>query len=776
METLAVAVLVLATAAAPADDAAALEPFATFVAKHCLDCHKGKDAEAGLDLARLGTNLANAENMRRWTLAHDRVALGEMPPKDYADIKPAERKQALDQLADALNRADRRQREVILRRLNRVEYQNTLRDLFNIRVNVVDMLPEDAKKGGFDNIGSALAISTEQMEAYLKAADIALDEAFGEPKPPKKIELRYPLIKDCERNIDNLFRKDKEGVVLFSSGYCPSTMRSFRPQTKGTYRVKIHAKAIQTDKPLVMAVYGGDVITKRRPHHLVGHFDIAPGKWTTVEFTDFVERFDTFHPVPFKLWKKNGQRFEGPGLLIGDVEVEGPLEEYPPPSRRKLLQGIDPAKGTLKDAETILARVLPMAFRRRVNPEEVQPYVTLTRAALDAGRGFEDALRIGLKAVLCSPEFLYIEERGAAANRKTIDDYALANRLSYLLWSSMPDEQLFELAAQSKLSDAGTLRKQTERMLRDPKAAAFVDNFAGQWLGLRDIDFTEPDQRLYPEYDDLLRASMVQESKLYFREVLDNNLSLLEFVDSDWTMLNQRLAEHYEIKDVVGQEFRKVKLPADSVRGGVLTQASVLKITANGTNTSPVVRGVWVLEKIVGKPTPPPPPNVPALEPDIRGAVTIREQLDKHRSIASCAACHAKIDPPGFALEMFDVIGGYRDWYRSAGEGERVDRYIDDIGLRRVQYRKGRNVDGSGQLPDGQRFADVRAFKKLLLRDADQIARCLTEKLLTYGTGRTLGFSDRAAVHDLVARARAEKFGFRSLLHEVIQSETFRQP
>jgi hypothetical protein len=340
----------------------------------------------------------------------------------------------------------------------------------------------------------------------------------------------------------------------------------------------------------------------------------------------------------------------------------------------------------------------------------------------------------------------------------------------------MPDAALLEAAGSGALRTPAGLRAQVERLLSDPKAAAFNRNFTGQWLSLRDFDFTEPDRKLYPEFDELLKASMKAESEAYFAEMLRADRPLLEFVDSDWAMLNRRLAEHYGIPGVEGLELRRVALPEGSPRGGVLTQAAVLKVTANGTNTSPVVRGVWVLDRILGRPAPPPPPGVPAVEPDIRGTTTLREQLEKHRSVPSCAGCHAQIDPPGFALESFDVVGGWRDRYRSLGVGDKVERFVDPGRRIRVAYRDGKPVDASGVTADGAAFRDVREFKKLILRDPDGLTRALAGKLLAYGLGRGMGFSDREDLDRIVAAVRGKRYGFRSLVHEVVQSATFRSP
>jgi hypothetical protein len=328
---------------------------------------------------------------------------------------------------------------------------------------------------------------------------------------------------------------------------------------------------------------------------------------------------------------------------------------------------------------------------------------------------------------------------------------------------------LLALADQKKLSQPDVLRQQVERLLKDPKAAAFTENFAGQWLGLRNIDFTVPDPTLYPEYDDILKVAMVKETLLFFDAVLKNDLSLTNFVASDFTMVNGPLARHYGIPGIDGLEFHKVTLPPDSHRGGVLTMASVMKVTANGTNTSPIIRGSWVLDRILGTPPPKPSVDVEAVEPDIRGATTIREQLAKHRGKAECASCHAKIDPPGFALESFDVIGGWRDYYRSVGKGAPVMK-----DGRRMRYLQGPTVDPADVLPDGRRFKNIDEYKQLLLADKDGLARALTEKLLTYGTGGSPAPSDRQEVDAIVKKIRDKNYGLRLLVHEVVQSKLFQ--
>jgi hypothetical protein len=752
--------------ASPQDSRLDPRPFKPYFRKYCADCHLDGASKGGLDLDALATDLHDAETLRRWVRVYDRVRSGEMPPPKKEHAPAAEQDAFLKPLAATLTRGDLARRKVVFRRLNRAEYENTMRDLFGVHAEVRDLLPEDATLHGFDTMGEALAASAELVQAYLQAADIVLDAAYGSEKEPKRIQTRFPLAQDAKPHIGDLFRETPEGVALFATGWCPSIAKSFRPQDEGTYRIRIHAKAHQIDRPVTLAIHAGDVIVKRSAFHLVGHYDVPPGKMTVIEFTDRFRRYETFHPQPVGISLAK-EKFEGPALVVGDIEVEGPLEAWPPPSRQILVGA------TMEDARAALDRLLPRAFRRTMAPTAVDPFLALVKKELDAGRPYREAIRVGIKAILVSPEFLFRKEPAAGG---AVDEFAIATRLSYFLWSSMPDAALLEAAATGALRTPAGLRAQTERLLSDPKAAAFTKNFTGQWLRLRDIDFTEPDKKLYPEFDELLKASMVAETESYFDEILKGDRSVTEFIDSDWAMVNRRLAEHYGLPPVEGQEIRRVTLPKDSPRGGVLTQGAVLKVTANGTNTSPVVRGVWVLDNILGQPAPPPPPGIPAVEPDIRGTTTLREQLAKHRTVPSCAGCHSKIDPPGFALENFDVIGGWRDRYRSLGVGDRVDKFLDTYGRFKVQYKLGPPVDASGELHGGAPFKEIREFKKLVLRDKDALAGALTGKILAYALGRGMGFSDRVEIARIVGSARASNYGLRSLIHEIVQSPSFRAP
>ena len=756
-----------------------------FLDAHCVACHDVEAASGELSFADLGHDLSDAETMRRWVLVHDRMASGEMPPSSELQPDRDDLVSTVETLAGALNSADRARSDVVLRRLNRVEYENTVRDLFHTNVNVKDVLPRDSSADGFDNVGESLAMSAEAALTYLQAADIVLNAVFGSAKEPKRIHHVTNLLDQktydgkpaLAKQYGRMFRKTDDGLVIFQSGYCPTNLVNFSRlrAPAGTYRGSLRVRAIQSEKPVVLRIYGGDTIVGRREKHLVGYFDVPPGDWSTIEFTDrLVESGGTYQPKCYgtKDTRKDADTYPEPGIEIGEITIEGPLEEWPPRSRIELLRGIDLETATASDAEEVLSRVVPLAFRRPATADEIKQFVQLATVAINAGRTFEESLRTSLKGVLCSPEFLFLDEPG----RDRITQHAIANRLSYFLWSSMPDDRLRELADAGQLANPEVLRDQVERMLMDRRSAMFVENFVGQWLQLREIDFTNPDANLYPDFDELLKISMVAETEAFFRTILDEDLSLLNFVDSDFAMLNERLAKHYDIDGVKGQAIRRVDLPPDSPRGGVLTQASILKVTANGTTTSPVLRGAWVMENILGEAVPPPPSNVPAVEPDIRGAVTLREQLKKHSNSESCAVCHRRIDPAGFALENFDVIGGYREQYRTLGEGKRPSFGRDPNTFAWIRYRIGLPVDSTGLTANGQSFDGIRDYKRILLQHENEIAKGLTRKLMTYALGRRIGFSDREDIQNIAKDVSKKNYGLRQLVHAIVQSDIFARP
>ncbi|MCX7418402.1 MAG: DUF1592 domain-containing protein [Planctomycetia bacterium] len=700
---------------------------------------------------------------------------------------------------------------VVLRRLNRTEYQNTVRDLLGIDVDLKELLPLDSSAGGFDNVGEALHISSFLMDRYLEAADKALSIAIANLPQPPLVKKRYSLKDErlVKTTTEKVYLDQDDSLVMFSSSpWNAITVGQFYPPDRGRYRIRISAFGHQSDgKPVTYRVDSGPMLMGTK-NHLVSYFDAVADKPTVIEFVDHFEARNHIRISPYGLagaqvvTKVGADKYEGPGLGIDWVDIEGPLHEtWPPESHRRIFGDMPQdkapiynysqrvevvSKEPLVDAERILRNFARRAFRRPVTDADIQPLVKLVETKLAEPRSFEQAIRVGLTAILVSPDFLFLREEPGQ-----LDDFALASRLSYFLWSTMPDEELLSMCAVADaasiradassvghenshptLSDPTSLHQQVERMLKHPNAEQFTTNFVGQWLGLRDIDFTEPSHQLHPEYDDMLKVSMVRETELFFAEILKNNLSLTNFIASDFTMLNARLAKHYGIPVVDGFAFRRTPLPPGSHRGGVLTMASVLKVTANGTSTSPVMRGAWVLDRILGQPPEPPPENVAALEPDIRGATTIREQLAKHRQIESCASCHVDIDPPGFALENFDVIGGWRDHYRTNSWARHVKEVVIDG--RKMPYYDGLKVDPADVLPDGRRFANIDEFKQLLLADKDQLARALTAKLLIYATGAAPSSTDEPQIKAIVAKVREKNYGLRSLIHEIVASELFR--
>jgi len=426
------------------------------------------------------------------------------------------------------------------------------------------------------------------------------------------------------------------------------------------------------------------------------------------------------------------------------------------------------SEAPVQDAERLLRGFMKRAYRRPVDEAHVQRFLALFKDQFAKGFGFARSMLSTYTAVLASPGFLFTDEKPGP-----LDDFALASRLSYFLWNSEPDEALRTLAARGELRRPEVLRAETERLLNDPKAQRFVEAFTDYWLDLRKADDTSPSTTLYNDYelDDPLKLFALEETRLFVAELFRGDLPVRNVVDSDFTFLNERLAEHYGVPGVSGAKLRKVTLPEDSVRGGLLTQASVLKVTANGTTTSPVLRGYWITERILGHQIPPPPP-VAAVEPDIRGAVTLRQQLEQHRNDASCASCHSKMDPPGFALESFDVMGGWRDRYRAVREGVAPESGVGMNGQAFAFYYA-LPVDCAGELPDGRVFQDIREFKRLLVQDEALLARNLTKQLAIYATGAPVRFSDRGQIEQIVQAASAKQYGVRSLVHGIVQSELF---
>ncbi len=552
----------------------------------------------------------------------DRVRDREMPPSDAEQPSESEVTEFVAALDQWLFEQDL-QRQTIdgrahARRLNRDELQSVLISLFATRTDYRSRMPEDQVLACFDKAGAALSTSHEHVLAMMDIADSVLREVFD----------------------------DK-------------------------------AKAFQSDRPMrtrLRVSARGDQAPIRYREYVS-----FPPEGDTIEVTTYVGTgemlrvspietagSDFLHRVPFTE-KRSASTYPGPGLLIEWAEIEGPLVD---PSHEVIARWLHPigSQSNPLHARETLSRFLPLAFRRPVSEEELDHYMSIY-SDVKTKEHFSD-LKLALKAALCAPYFFYVD-----APAGPLADFDLAERLSLFFWNSIPDDELIIVCAKGELRDPRTLLAQVDRMLNDPKSNAFRSGFVSQWLELRKINATTPDERLYPEWDELLEWSALRQSQQFFDTMLDENLTIRTLVKSAFTFLNDRLAEHYGIDDIQGVDLRRVELAEDSVRGGVMSQAAVLKVTADGTVTSPVRRGAWFMERIMGSPVPPPPQNVPAIEPDIRGATTIREQLDQHRSDPACAACHAKMDPAGFAMECFDAIGGYRQFYRA--EASAVQKTVE---------------------------------------------------------------------------------------------------
>lgn len=769
--------------------AEAESPPEKFFSRHCETCHSGDRPEGNFAVASLTEDFTSRQTRERWQSVFEQLQEGSMPPPEEPRPPMEDLQNVTDWIGSRLREAEAARRKtegrVVLRRLNRAEYVNTVRDLLGVEVDLADLLPPETSTNGFDNNAELLHTSSFLMRNYLDAADRVLDEAIANEPQPWILKKRFDIREERSvRATGSVYRHTDDGVAIFAtweSANIRVTMWNFRSHVRGKYRFRISGYGFQSEgKPISFRVTAGTLkeVTEER---LVDYFSVPADIPTVIEFTEQLEPENRIRilaeglpALPPAVEKVGADKYTGPGLVIQWVDVEGPiLESWPPPSHKAIFGDLRQVRISperfevvsdqpIADAKRILSDFARRAFRRPVSDDDIQPFLARVSSRLDQGYRFEQAIRVGLKAILVSPDFLFLRETGPR-----LDDFALAGRLSYFLWSSMPDEELLQLAAANRLHEPDVLREQVERLLSDSKAQAFNTNFTGQWLSLRAIDATLPDATLYPEYDDILKTSMLRETSLFFDEVLKNDLPLTRFVDSDFTFLNARLAKHYGIPGIEGMELRKVVLPDNSHRGGLLTMGSVLKVTANGTTTSPIIRGAWVLERILGTPPPKPPNDVEAIEPDIRGATTIREQLAKHRSVESCASCHRRIDPPGFALENFDVIGGWREFYRATGEPREVNG-------RRVRVWNGPAVDSGDVLPDGRRFRNIDEYKKLLLEDKDQLARNLAEKLLTYGTGAAPSYVDKSQIEAIVSRVRDRNYGFRSLIHEIVQSELFQ--
>lgn len=703
--------------------------------RYCQPCHSGSTPAGGVALLDPEGSLA--------TRAARNVASGTMPPPGARQPTAAERKRLV---ADFDARAARKSAadpgRVTLRRLNRTEYNNTIRDLVGVDFRPGDDFPSDDIGYGFDSIGDVLSLSPLLMEKYLDAAEKIAGLAIVSGKP-MLVRVDAGEMPETQGN-----RAGDGGGRWFTSN--GSTGASFDIREPGTYRIRVQAWGQQAGpEPCRLAVAVDNRVlatfdiraTEGSPTivEMPNRFENPGMRRITVGFTN-----DYYQPND----PKPSQRDRN--LAVDWLEVEGPLGPRTlPASHTRIVT----TPGSLDHWDRPMAEVLgafaSRAFRRPATKAEVDGLVALTQKVKSRRGPVEEGVRLGVTAILASPSFLFRVEPSTAGVR-ALNAYEVATRLSYFLWSTMPDSRLFELSKSGKLTDPKVLDAEVDRMLLDPKAAALAENFAMQWLELRKLAAATPDPSLFPSFDDRLRSDMAEETQRFFRTMVSEDRSVLEFLDADWTILNGPLAKLYGISGIEGREFRRVKL-SGSDRGGILTHASVLTVTSNPNRTSPVKRGKWVLENLLGSPPPPPPPGAGTLAEAgdaVRGK-TVRERLELHRKDPNCASCHARMDPIGFGLESFDPIG------------------------RRRAQDEGAPIDDAGVLTDGTRFKGPAELRRILLGRKSDFVRCLSEKLMTYALGRGPTSDDAQTLDRITATLSKNDYRFSVLIKAIVRSDAF---
>jgi hypothetical protein len=827
--------------ARPAVDAAeqSAPSVVKFTSEYCSECHSGSDSEGNLDFDQLSTNLESAASRARWVDIHDRVQKLEMPPAPN-EVSSAERAAFLRQLSAKLHKADLaevfKEGRGPIRRLNRDEYQQNLRDVLKLpTLDIRDTLPEDRESHHFNKTTETLDISRVQLVAYLDAAEAALRRAMAsgvQPPPSAKHRAVGAKLFPSKATFGNrqamFFAKDSKGIdnkqldakpddpniemALFRSAHWPyfGYPKGFVARLPGEYRVRFSARAVLQQpgfelKPATQPVpmtfrarkpSGPDVSGDVRATG--GLLDIQPEQ-ATYETTIQLRERETFEysllglPVPlarnvnngpptyrYPPFPKDGQ----PGVAFQWLEIEGPLssDSWPPPSHKVLFDNLPLATESVdnglavkvvspneqEDARRLLQRFIDTAARQPVPPAAVEKYEQLILGRLKQESSFAEAMLAGYKAFLCSGHMLYVQEPKHAD-----DHFAIASRLSHFLTNTRPDAELLKQAKHQKLRSVEFLKTETDRLIDGPGFERFVTQFTDYWLDLRRIHRDEPDIRRFPEYrfDGYLVESMERETRAFFTAMVRDNLPASTLIDSDFAFVNDRLTTHYKLPPVSGSAMRRIELPGGSPYGGLLTQASILKITSNGTSTSPVVRGAWIMDRLIGQPPPKPPASVPAVEPDIRGAKTIRELLALHAAEESCSACHAQFDPVGVALENFDIFGRWRVRYRGLEKGEPITG-IDRAG-HDFSYALTSTVDPRGKILDGREFQNVKELKTILAANDRQLARNLLHQFTVYSTGTPVRFSDRAEIEEMLGACADDGYRVRDLIHSMVQSRIF---
>ena len=744
-----------------------------FLAKYCYDCHGGGKSKGDitLDKYRDGKELPRDRDL--WEDVAELVRTGQMPPKDKANRRPrpdpAEAEAAVKAVETILAEFDcsgsQQHGRVTIRRLNRVEYNHTIRDLVGVDFNPSADFPNDDVGYGFDNIGDVLSVSPLLLEKYLTAAEAILERAIviADPPKPKKERLGSPRPSFGAGG-------ERRGGGQFLHGRGQIAGQIYLDEGDYTVRADVFGQQLG-DEPVRAAIRVGVetlrefevTATAAEPATIEAKVRIKGGSRTIAvaflnPYTEPPKPGEEPEPEPVP--RKNCDPFRAVDpdknkrvLVVRNISLDGPYNPPPPelPEAHRRIFAHRPDQTPREAAREIIGRFAAKAFRRPGRPEEVDRLLKLYDLGEQDGDRFEDRIRRALEGVLIWPDFLFrveLDPPGLAPGTSfPIGEYELASRLSYFLWSSMPDDELFDLAGRGKLRE--DLEPQVRRMLADPRSAAFVRNFPGQWLTTRKLAYVAPDPKEFPGFDEDLRSAMVRETELFFEAILRENRSILDLLDADFSFVNERLAKHYGIEGVKGTEFRRVKLPAN--RGGVLTQASILTLTSNPTRTSPVKRGKWVLDQILGTPPPPPPPDVPSLPETKQLTGTLRQVMEQHRANATCASCHNRMDPIGFAFENYDAVGAWRD-----KDGDTT-------------------VDPSGVLPGGRAFRGPAELKAILRDKKEQFSRSLVEKILTYAIGRGLEYYDRCAVDEILEALRRDDDRFVALMVGVVESGPFQK-
>ena len=752
----------LLTLAAGASAAMAQEPvllpareLQEFFSTYCFDCHGEKKQKAELDLLEhLKKGTPQPADREIWAEAVELMIDGEMPPEKKDQPSPELRAAVIADLTARVEAFDAAVPDnpgrVTVRRLNRDEYNRTIRDLLAVDFAPADDFPPDEISFGFDHIGDALTVSPVLMEKYLDAAESIAKRVIVTREPVWPPVARKPgnqLARRSYEGGDSHLRVVGASLGIYREGEGQMTFKALQD---GEYLIRIRAhqdRAGPEDARMAVKVDDQELlrvdVPNRADRPMTFTHKVRLGKGAHLIAAGFMNNFNS-----------DGDR----NLFVHWIDVEGPLGMPAPPmpvSHRKLIPSPPPAGEERKLARQMLRDFAGRAWRRPASIEEAERLAQLVDLVMDDGENFATGMQVALQAVLSSPNFLFRWELDSTPvdgdGVRELGGYELASRLSYFLWGSLPDEALLARAADGSLADPEILKKEAMRLLRDPRSDAFIENFSGQWLQTRNLDTLEPDPDVFPEFDDELRASMRRESDLFFRSIVREDRSVLELIDADFTFLDERLARHYGIDGVDGKEFRRIALQPGDHRGGILGQAAILTLTSNATRTSPVNRGKWVLEQLLGTPPPPPPPDVPELEESKEASTTasLRERLEMHQASPDCSGCHAKMDPIGFALENFDAIGRWRDL-----DGKFV-------------------IDPAGTLPGGVAISGSEDLKKELAK-RDDFLKTLSERMLTYALGRGTEFYDRRVVEGIAAKLGQGEKRFSILLEEIVVSDPFR--